>query len=92
MPDLFAGSLTSQPQSHFKMLGAGLAAGQLPSLPTTFTHTDYRVTVEIAEDLNAETENAVEVKLISPRGSGTSSVSLSFATRPRKLTLRASSP
>jgi len=52
----------------------GLAAGQTPSLPTTFTHTDYRVTVEIAEDLNAETENAVEVKLISPRGSGTSSV------------------
>jgi len=47
----------------------GLAAGQLPSLPTSFTHTDYRVTIEVSEDASAETENAVSVKVIGTGGS-----------------------
>jgi hypothetical protein len=63
---------------HSRLCGAGLAAGQLPSLPTTFTHTDYRVTIEVSEDASAETENAVSVKVIGTGGSTQQDVSRSL--------------
>ena len=58
-----------------RLRGAGLAAGQLPSLPTSFTHADYRVTIEVSEDASAETENAVSVKVIGTGGSTQQDVS-----------------